>query len=255
MPTPLLTVDELVATVKRSHLPTVLVEGGDDVEIYRWIEAKLGVHKANFLPCGGRDALLQVYNRRQEFSHVATAFVADRDMWLFTGIPPQFNGIIWTSGYSVENDLCAGARLEGLLDEAEAKEHAQVLQSIIEWFAFEVEEYRSVGECQASRHSQEVVVPGTTHLCAQFLARRGFRNPRRSTVRHVRSNYKLKIRGKTLFELLTRYLSASKRRTKHSVRSLCEVAFKGQPSHKYMDRFLTEIEQALNASSSTQATP
>ena len=33
-----LTVDELVSTLRRSKLPTVVVEGRDDIQIFRWME-------------------------------------------------------------------------------------------------------------------------------------------------------------------------------------------------------------------------
>ena len=68
------------------------------------------------------------------------AFVADKDMWLFSGIPSNYDGVIWTDGYSIENDLYAGTELENLLDAEEALEHQQTLNAIVEWFAFEVEE-------------------------------------------------------------------------------------------------------------------
>ena len=74
-----LTVDEIIETLKRSSLTTVLVEGVDDVMIYRWLEDEIGIHNANFFPCGGRNNLLEIYERRAEFSELKTIFVADKD--------------------------------------------------------------------------------------------------------------------------------------------------------------------------------
>ena len=59
--------------------------------IYRWMEERIGVDEADVLPCGGKSVLLAVYERRTEFSHLKTAFIADRDMWLFTAIPPEYS--------------------------------------------------------------------------------------------------------------------------------------------------------------------
>lgn len=252
MPTPSSTIDELVATLKRSSIPTVIVEGGDDVAIYRWVEEKIGVGKADFLPCGGRDALLKIYERRHEFSQLPTAFVADKDMWLFTSVPDEYKGIIWTTGYSVENDLYAGSKLNSLLDSSEAENHAKVLGSLIEWFAFEVEEYRKTSTSNANIHPNRVVPLGQTEICPQFIAARGFKPPKRRTVREVTQNCKLKVRGKTLFALLERYVSAPKRHAKHSVKGLCEIAFKTQPTHKYMTRIISEVEKALSISTLQQ---
>ena len=48
------TVDELVSTLRRSKLPTVVVEGRDDMQIFRWMEDLLVVHEVDeFL--AGRD--------------------------------------------------------------------------------------------------------------------------------------------------------------------------------------------------------
>ena len=164
MPAPHPTVDELVAALRRSRLPTVIVEGKDDMQIYRWVEGCIGSQNANILPAGGRNNLLSVYERRNEYAHLPVAFVADRDLWLFSGIPPIYHDIIWTQGYSIENDLYAGANLENLLAAEEATEHQQVLDSIIEWFAFEVEEYLEGREAQVATHCNRVVPPGKTEI-------------------------------------------------------------------------------------------
>ena len=105
MPAPQPTVDELVAMLGHAELPTVIVEGKDDMRIYRWVEGRVGSQNANVLPAGGRENLLSVYQRRNEFTHLPVAFVADRDLWLFSGIPEIYHDIIWTLGYSIENDL------------------------------------------------------------------------------------------------------------------------------------------------------
>ena len=160
------TVDELVALLRYSQLPTVVVEDPSDVCIYSWwVERHLfGNYKVDVLAAGGKANLLRIYERKSEFAHVPVVFVANRGMWLFTKIPKHYKDIIWTQGYSVDNDLYSGAcqrsiadqekieysvesnlssmgGLENLLDPDSA--YWRVLESIIRWFAFEVEEFRS----------------------------------------------------------------------------------------------------------------
>ena len=244
MPVPHPTVDELVETLRRSRLPTVVVEGENDMQIYRWVEARVGNQNANVLPVGGRENLLSVYERRTEYAHLPVAFVADRDLWLFSGIPPGYRDIIWTEGYSIENDLYAGAELENMLDPDEAVEHQQVLDSTIEWFAFEVEEYLAGRDAEVARHCNQVVPPGQTERDPGFCTRHGFRcHPER--IQQIKDAYQLQLRGKLLFQILVRFLSASKRRAKHSVDGLYETAFKMTPSHRLMDRLIQEIERRL----------
>ena len=68
----------LVGMLHNSRLPTVIVEGKDDHQIYQWVERCAGSQKANVLPVGGKETLLAVYKRRSEFAHLPVAFVADR---------------------------------------------------------------------------------------------------------------------------------------------------------------------------------
>ena len=255
MPTPSPTVEELVAALRRSALPTVLVEGQEDMRIYRWVEARLGNRAANVLPTGGRDTLLSVYERRQEFSSLPVAFVADRDMWLFSGIPSNYDVVIWTEGYSIENDLYTDAERENLLgnllDTEEAQEHQQVLDAIVEWFAFEVGEHLAGRPYEVKTHCNQVVPLGHTKMDEDFRKSRGFRPPKEEIHRQIREKYQLQLRGKQLFQLLVRFLSASDRESKFSYPNLYEMAFKIPSSHPLMSRLLREIEHAIENQEST----
>lgn len=255
MPLPSPTVRELVATLRRSALPTVLVEGQDDMRIYRWLEARLGSQAANVLPTGGRNNLLQVYEERHKFAGLPVAFVADRDMWLFSGIQPDYDEVIWTEGYSVENDLYADAErehlLENLLDTEEAQEHQKLLEAVVEWFAFEVEEHLAGRPDEVNTHCNQIVPLGHTQMDEDFRKRRGFRPPGAEIHRQIREKYQLQLRGKQLFQLLVRFLSASDRESKFSYPNLYEMAFKIPSSHPLMSRLLREIEHAIENQEST----
>ncbi len=246
MPLPDPTVDELVAALRRSALPTVLVEGKEDMRIYRWVEERLGSRNANIQSAGGRNRLLSVYERRQEFSNLPVAFVADRDMWLFSENPSNYDGVIWTEGYSIENDLYAGAELEKLLEQEEVEGHRQLLDTIVEWFASEVEKYLA-GECyEVAHHCDRVVPRGHTQIDESFRKIRSFRPPGERIHRQIREAYQLQLRGKQLFEMLVRFLSAPDRDSKYSYDNLHEMAFKMTPAHPLMGRLTQEIEQAMS---------
>ncbi len=215
------------------------------MRIYRWVEARLGNRAANVLPTGGRDKLLSVYERRQEFSNLQVAFVADRDMWLFSGIPSDYDEIIWTEGYSIENDLYAGAELEKLLDAEEAQEHIQLLDAIVEWFAFEVEECLANRSYEVALHCNQIVPLGQTQIDENFRNSRGFRPPGEEIHRQIREAYQLQLRGKQLFEMLVRFLSAPDRDSKYSYDNLHEMAFKMTPAHPLMSRLIQKIERTI----------
>ena len=239
------TVDELVATLRRSQQPTVVVEGKDDMRIYRWVEARVGNTKADVLATGGRNTLLAVYRRRNEFANLPVAFVADRDLWLFSEIPADCHDVIWTQGYSIENDLYAEAELEDLLDAHEVDEHQQMLYAIIEWFAFEVEEFLAGRAAEVDRSCDEIVPPGKTEMDEGFTERRGFRAPDAEIIQQIKDAYQLKLRGKFLFEMLVRFLNARGRGTKYNCYTLHEIAVKRRGPHLLIDQLIDGIEKRL----------
>lgn len=241
----------LVGMLRNSRLPTVIVEGKEDHQIYLWVERCRDLQKANVLSVGGRETLLSVYKRRNEFAHLPVAFVADRDLWLFSGIPPGYPDVIWTQGYSIENDLYADANLENLLDTDEVDEHRQVLDSIIEWFAFEVEEHLAGREARVATHCNQVVHLGETAMDQGFCTRRGFRPPNQTLHQQIKGAYQLQLRGKTLFQVLVRFLSASNRASKHSIFGLYEIAVKMTSPQPLIDRLIGEIEETIAAQTPT----
>ncbi len=245
MPLPYPTEDELVNTLRRSSLPTVLVEGKEDMPIFRWVEERLGSRKASVQAAGDKNKLLSVFNRRREFPDLPVAFVADKDMWLFSGIPSGYNHVIWTEGYSIENDLYVDAELEELLDPKETLEHQQLLDTIAEWFAFEVEEYLACKYFRIAHHCNRVVPCGQTQMDESFRRARGFRSPSREIHRQVREAYQLQLRGKLLFQMLIRYLSAPDRQRKYSYSDLYDKAFGMTPPHPLRDRLVERIEKTI----------
>jgi hypothetical protein len=241
----ILTEEEIINLLKRSFVPTVVVEGKYDQMVYRWIEDSIGTTAISVLPCGGRDTLLNVFQRRAEFANSPVAFLADRDMWLFTGIPARFQDVIWTEGYSIENDIYASAPLEKLLTQTEISDFHQLLVQVFEWFAFEVEEYRAGREACVAIHINQIIPLGATVISNRFKSGRGFRNPKRASVKEVTRKYGLRVRGKTLFDVLVRFLSAPKRVPKHSRDSLLEMGVKLPNNSRYLDRILVDIKREL----------
>ena len=208
MPTPNpMTVEHLVGVLRRARKPNIVVEGNDDVIIYRELTKRIGILEVVLLPSGGREKLFQIYERRDEFDQVPVVFIADQDMWLFSGIEPGYDDVIWTNGYSIENDLYSDAELERLLDDNETAEHQQILDAISTWFAFAVEEYLAGNAPKLDLHCDEMVPPGKTELDAGFCTRQGFRIPDVERVQQIRNTYQLLLRGKQLFQLLVRFLS------------------------------------------------
>ena len=233
MPTPQPTVDEIVSTLQRSSLPTLLVEGTADLRIYRRIEQILRPAGVDILPCGGRVALLSVFDRRRKYTTLRVAFFADQDRWVFLGVPAQYQGIILTNGYSLENDVYLGSTVEDILEESERPRFNALLDEVCRWFAFEVEEILNGRESHEAAGIGRILNDQRSGLRPEFLIERGFRAPSGALLAALRANYSARLRGKTLFSLLAQVLSAPDRAARHSKSGLVEfcVAMKRNPDH------------------------
>ena len=60
MPSRRLTKEEIIASIKHSSIPTVLVEGGDDIIFYRRIEEEFDSMELSMLPVGNKEAVLSI---------------------------------------------------------------------------------------------------------------------------------------------------------------------------------------------------
>ena len=237
-----LSVDEIVSYLKRTTLPTVLVEGTDDKSVYRYIERKLENLEVDILICGGRDALLEIYSRKAEFLDSKVVFVADKDMWYFTGIPNEYrNEIIFSNGYSLENDIYVKELFEGLLDKEEESEFRRLISELSRWFSFEVTRYKSEGYALCDIHINKIIEGSS--LSEEYLQKIGFIEPESALVNQIMSSYQHSLRGKNLFQGILRFLSASKRKSKFSRYNLLELGAKTE--NALLDRLYEKIEIQL----------
>jgi hypothetical protein len=207
-------IDIVIAELQNSTLPTVFVEGKDDMLIYRKFEQLLGTTKVSFYPCGGRTRLLDLYERRNEFANLKAIFVADKDMYVFTEIPKIYENVIFTTGYSIENDLYADAR-DTQLDKIYLENHElpikeNIKNSLLTWFAFEVEKYKENLENEIDNEmnfaavtilSTNVMHRNSLTFTTEFLQTRNFQTPKDEILMDLQQNYAHKLRGKYLFQI------------------------------------------------------
>ena len=247
MPTAVFTVDELVAFLRYSQRANIVVEGNDDEAIYRRLIQQIDILTVDFCAAGGREKLLQIYERKSEFAHVPVAFIADRDMWLFSGIPEEYAGIIWTQGYSIENDLYVSGDLETFLETHQTETHRQVLDAVCRWFAYEVEAFLNQHSPHVASSLDEMIPRGKTELDEEFCKRRGFVNPSEQRYRQIREAYRLKLRGKLLFQILVRFLNAADRDFRFQIthHGLFALALDRPISHQLFDRLIQAVQEKL----------
>ena len=221
-----ISVNYLVSILKSSRLPTIVVAGKDNANIIDNLVKYHGVKTVKVEFTGKRDTLLSAYERRDEFAHLPIAFLADQEMKLFNRIPERHTDIIWTQGYSLENDLYVDADLEVLLEPHEVWRHQQVLNSTIEWFAFEVEEFLRGKPVKMDFQLSEIVRQGELKLDKGFCERREFSQPSPKLVQQIRDRYQFLLPGDFLFQGLARFLNIRGRDFNFNIasRSLYDIA-------------------------------
>ena len=256
------TLENLVIALRLSNQPNIIVEGKDDEIIYGTLVERLGRFDVGFFSAGSKDTLLRLseelseYENAGDFRHAPVAFIADRDMWLFRGIPPRYDNIIWTDGYSIENDLYSHAKLSDRV--GNKAEYDQTLDSISMWFAYKVEEYleknppektfesiRDEEHVDVAYHLNRVVPPEKTTLGPDLE----FLPLDHERVREIRGTYHLQLRGKQLFQLLVRFLnkpSQGFRDATVSYYGLYNDAIMVPESNQLFSRLENEIQEKLN---------
>jgi hypothetical protein len=216
-------VDEIVETLKRTHLPTIVVEGRDDVIVYRRIEERLSSIGADVLPALGRDKLLKVFDRRDEFPGSARViFIADKDTWVHGSIPTEYcdQVLIFTDGYSIENDLYRDGQLENLLLDAERQTFEHELDKFISWYAVALSRHLADGNENISLHPNHVL----DHRCfSDLIALRHGESCPQELSDQIRSDYPRILRGKSLINLLVRQTTRPGRQPTHKHQALLEI--------------------------------
>ena len=240
-------IDELIIGMCDSEKQHLIVEDSHDVDIFQRLVKRHGFSEVQIHASESRANLLHLYGRRDDFSHVPVVFIADRDMWLFEGIPVGYEDIIFTTGFSIENDIYAEAKLERLLEPHETAKHQQILISAIKVFALEVERYKKQGLSTGYLSLEELDPSGLIEIGLDFRTRHDFFQPDPKLIQYIKENYKLHLRGEWLFQILCRFLNAHGRDFKFDItpRNLCRIALEMSESNLWIDKLMQQVEQKL----------
>ncbi len=218
---PQLSVDEAVATICKSTLTTVITEGRDDYIVYRKIEERLQEFSLSFFPVGGRDAVLQVWQKVKAQGKSIIAIV-DKDQWLYAGVPNEYvsDDLIVTDGYSLENDIFRDGKIENLLTAAERTEFLSHIDQVCEWYEHSLNCISKGVEAEISTHPRRIVAGEVDYGTVPAHEKIGILN-----------DYTRLLRGKTLFSTIMMQLARSNRTPKHSYLSLYEIVASAPAEH------------------------
>lgn len=237
------TVEEIVALLKKTSLPTVVCEGSDDLIVYRRLEERLSHIGVSVLPAGGRENVLQIFERRAEVpSSIRLAFIADRDTWVNSQVPPDYvaSVLCLTSGYSIENDVIADGDLESLLVGSEIVRYKSELSDFLDWYALALDRHLADQSYPIAHHPDRVL--NLTQRPALTALRTGEVYPAALRAR-LASQYKALVRGKSLLALLIRNTNTRPGLPKHTDKALLEiVAARPGP---LLARITNQVEAAI----------
>ena len=218
-----LTADIIIETLKRSNLNTVLIEGVDDVDIYRTLEEFLDVTDISFLECQGRTNLLKVFERKDEIND-NVLFICDSDLWVILGKPDIYKDVrlITTEGYSIENDLYSDGEefLSKLFKTNELTKRDEIIKSLCRWYSHEISLVlqNSSHDCKFS----DVTIMNTSTMKKyssqfeeSFLTTRSYAVAEETLYDSIINDFKNKLRGKFLFQIFEKIFQE---RQKKSVR-------------------------------------
>ena len=218
-----LTPGEILATLSHSSLPSVLIEGKDDLIAFRRFEESQRPGSISILPVGGRNNILATFVRRSEItSDINILWVADKDFWVNTVVPDEFLDprLIFWDGYSFENDALRDGKVEGLLHPGEMAAYKAEVTKFIHWYAIEIERSRR-GRCPQIKHHPNFVLDDDARYELLIRLEDGEVYPTMTNA-ELASDYLRLVRGKSLFQILMRHLSCPGRYPKHHHASILE---------------------------------
>lgn len=238
------TIDELYALLKKTTIPTILVEGIDDIVFYRRIEDDLEDIGIDMLPAGNKWTVLELRKRiKLEPIDAPIAFVVDKDLWVYFGCDEELNDVITTDGYSIENDIFIDGDIIGLMSNDEIDDFNSELRKFIHWYALTLTRSQRGLEVSFRETAHRVLNDDEFYNTSTLLDEN--ENYPEDFFQKIHSQYGKLLRGKSLFHLIVRQLSHSNRKTKFSVNQLMEVGAARKGERYVMIR--DKIRQAITA--------
>lgn len=235
--------EELRSLLQRSDARTLLTEGRDDYSLFRGVGRRVG--SGDLLPAGGKNNVLLLRQEAHTFSCPKTAFLVDRDLWLFSGEPAGVVGsdLIITEGYSIENDLLRDCDAESLLDDDQVASYQADLQLLIEWYCSGVTAKLANHLFDFDRPIRTIIDPVTGLLSPEATIDIAMWQPSATLIAQVSADHQRLLRGKSWLRLLSKYLAAQGRLIQHSPKAILDFGIKSGGQHS--SNLINSIKAAL----------
>lgn len=236
---------EIVATLRNSTLPTLLVEGRSDMELFHALEDMCFGNGVDIMPTGGRLALFEVFKRRAEFPTTPVAFLADSDMFIFGNVPPDLAGIIFTEGYAIENDILSGGKAFRMIGGKHRANWAKIVSSLSEWFAAAAHRHLNGETVDYSQHPGQLVSFSAGTLSPVALAVLGDPESLCEQAKRVLAEPTKYLRGHTLLDALGHFLATAKQPPKCSKDVLLRMDLVSWEINMSLQRIVSGVRTAI----------
>ncbi|MDT0357832.1 DUF4435 domain-containing protein [Herbaspirillum huttiense F1] len=215
-----LTIDEIISTINRSNLPTVLIEGKDDAIVYRKLEEDCADLNLSIFPAGGRNKVLQVFDRRNELKNPdLIAYIVDRDYWIYSTVPAEYicERLVVTAGYSIENEVIVDGEVLMMMTPDERERFYDELRKFIKWYSLALHRNLS-GDKQVKYdlHPDQILKLDLANNNHAEIYPEDLHNL-------LTENYLTHLRGKSLLALMLRQLSYARRQSRHNDKQIMET--------------------------------
>lgn len=238
-----LTDAEILSTLEHTLLPSVVIEGKEDLFMFRRIQSDMGASKISLFPVGGRSRVLFAFeNRPTNTDQPSILFFVDQDEWAFSGIPARYvhTDLLTTQGYSIENDLLRDGDICELFSQAESQTFDLELSRYLDWFALQMTRFIAGLGVELSKFPGRVL-DNAQEFDNDCTLAQNEKYPSAMRDQLGQDPWKL-TRGKSLMQIVLRQLSRAGRPAKHRSETLMEQSAQRRGAH------LERIKSWLNAS-------
>lgn len=234
----------IISTIKHSNTGKfVIVEGNDDIFVYRVMIELYKSKGIKIIAAGGKDKVLEIFDKINGTSDLNKAiFIVDQDSWIFTKIPKNYNHsrIICTSGYSIENDIYIDNKIDDLMKGVGVfTSFNNELETYLKWFSLAISRFINGKDEKLDVHPNTIFKDATTEKshCALQV---GEIFPQ-ELYDELLNHYALKFRGKCLLPLAIRALGNRPGGPKYNNRTIMEqTAITGRGIH--LNRIFSMVE-------------
>jgi len=191
-------VPEIISTIEKSDLLNVIIEGKDDILVYRKLEKIYFDQDLSLIAAGCRPNVLKVFTEIKDTIKINKCiFIVDQDTWIINGIPKKYHHdrFLTTTGYSIENDVYIDSKIEEIIyTHKNINEYKDHVEKYLKWFTLAISRKSSLKITPFKFFESEQNINNFTLLANGEVFNENL-------YQDLVENYHYKLRGKNLLSL------------------------------------------------------